>query len=180
MVRICEYRSIRAKEVLSRSLLRELREIGFLSSVETDTELVFASILERKELFVDEVNRSFFLDEEDVFEQGITVLFSSAESVLAVRGIKVPDFQGSVETDGNYTVVMDGVSHTLIEAATIPNTSAWHQATVAALQVLGELLKRIGCKDEIYFDPGSGNDGTVFLLTEPMFEVLRDCQIMAL
>jgi hypothetical protein len=179
MITICEYNVYKGQLSIDLPLLTELTQLEFFAFAEQAVEPLLGLMRASGELFVDAIYRSFFLDEEDVFEQGISVIFASAASVLAVRGLKIPAFNERALRGGSYTVLMGNMSYKMIPSASETNTAAWHRATLIGLRALGDTLERGGCSEQIYFDPGSGNDGTVFLLTEAMFTFLEERKVFS-
>jgi hypothetical protein len=115
--------------------------------------------------------RSYPADSEELAEGRMGDFLLSMKAVLQTVGVQLESIEDDVD-DQHYDLLVNGERHAVYDADVLANAWIWVVATKRFLEIVNELLKRVGSKERLYGIYG-GNDGRVILLTDEMYELLH-------
>jgi hypothetical protein len=109
--------------------------------------------------------RGYIADNEDLAEGCIPDCILSMKDVLEREGVRITSVE-SGNREGCYDVIINGECFPISDRST-PMSQDWALATKRLLEIVNELLTRVGSRERLYGLSG-GHDGRVILLTSEL------------
>ena len=105
--------------------------------------------------------------------------------VLKKIGLELQKISDENDEHGRYYVLIDGIEYEIYSA--LQSNNSWRLAFRRTLEVVNELLEKIGTKERLYgcvsgdvFDNlFDSNDGNMVLLTDELVKVIKDNQLFS-
>jgi hypothetical protein len=174
-----------------RQLIETLDSLGFYRYALPDqVAAIKQASLETGELFPDfyqydphRVNevvpdatiRAYFLDTEDLYERGAREFIEELRPALQQRGVFITSVHDDVY-DGCYSILLNGIEFP-VWSKTDRTQDMWTMTALRVLTALNSLLEKADSEERLFFRYG-GNDMQVIFLTIPMYQAIRESNII--
>jgi hypothetical protein len=161
----------------SEQLAAALEQAGYLSDLDGEARAAVRRAIVQDGFAgaLDHPKRLAFADIEELAEGGVgDWLRGEIAPLLQARGIELPQVADHFPENATepYSVSIGGQRRVIWQ---IDDPSAQAIATIAAFQIVNDLLIQSGAAERLHLlDNGGGNDGQAWLLTPEQAQIIRD------
>jgi hypothetical protein len=123
----------------------------------------------------DATKRAYFVDAENLYEQGAARFVKEIIPVLSLHGLLIREVTDRIAVN-TYALVLDGEEF-MIYDATKRDKDMWMYATKRVLAALNTRFHLARCDERLFYRYG-GNDTQVIFLTEEMYRVIKASRLI--